>query len=405
MEHTRSQPAEARRRSIFTEVGLVSEDTVREDRSPAPIATALKHMRPVRTVRFRSRNSVFGEADKDDESDWESVADDDDEPSTVVSPPSTMPLRLYRLGIFAFVLAVMLPILSTNPMSRFAARAVTIPSSTIEARAEGAMMVEKREDTSTDACKRWAGQSTVVNGTLYMYGFQKNSSPKDDQNTWNNDLLTLDLTKSWQISSPALTGLPRPPSGVPQVSLGALWGSPSSLWLYGGMVSDKPTKSPPSNSVWEYNIVSKQWVEHKDPKTSKGDNADGNGDSVQRAAEGAPFSVASLGRAWYFGGHLDSYTTEGWSNQVPRAYLKSLLEFTFPGSTNNAIESLKDNKQAGQDGAFRNITGAGTQGSASFPQRADGVISYIPGYGDQGVLIGLTGGDNDTFVRWTTSKA
>lgn len=119
---------------------------------------------------------------------------------------------------------------------------------------------------------------------------------------------------------------------------------------------------------------------------------------VQRAAEGAAFSVASLGRAWYFGGHLDSYTTEGWSNQVDRVYLKSLLEFTFPGSTNNAVQSLQGDKHAGQDGVFRNITGAGTQSAGSFPERADGVLTYIPGYGDQGVLIGLTGGDNDTFV-------
>jgi hypothetical protein len=105
----------------------------------------------------------------------------------VVQSHSMMPLRLYRLGVFAFVLAIMLPILSMNPISRLGVRGGTIPRSTIEAQPEQSLVV-KREDTSTDACKRWAGQSTIVNGTLYMYGFRKNSSPKEDQNTWSKTL-------------------------------------------------------------------------------------------------------------------------------------------------------------------------------------------------------------------------
>lgn len=120
---------------------------------------------------------------------------------------------------------------------------------------------------------------------------------------------------------------------------------------------------------------------------------------MQRAAEGAGFSVSTLGRAWYFAGHLDDFTTENWSNQVSRLYLKSLLEFTFPGSGNNAVESLKDGKTAGADGVFRNVTEGGLQSSGSFPERADSVIVYVPGFGAEGILLGLTGGDNDTFVR------
>jgi hypothetical protein len=213
----------------------------------------------------------------------------------------------------------------------------------------------------------------------------------------DNDFLSLDLTKSWQISTPSLTGLPRP-SGPPAISLGTLWGSLSSLWLYGGQYSDKPKVSPGPNSVWEYNIGSSQWTEHKNPKDAAGDSTSDGGQDVQRAAEGAGFSVASLGRGWYFGGHLDDFTTEGWSNQIARVYLKSLLEFTFPGYTNNGVESLKGDKKAGQDGVFRNITDGGLQDTGSFPERADGVLTYVPGFGDEGMLIGLTGGDNDTFV-------
>ncbi|KAH7410252.1 hypothetical protein DE146DRAFT_604899 [Phaeosphaeria sp. MPI-PUGE-AT-0046c] len=400
MEKVRPQPAQGRRRSIFTEVGLVDEDAMRHVRSPAPLTTTFKHLRPPMTVRFRSRNSIFGETEKNDDSDWESVMDEDDsqsDPPTALPASSSMPLRFYRLGIFAFVLAVMLPILSMSPIARVGVRGGTIPRSTIEAQPERGLIV-KREDTQVDACKRWAGQSTVVNGTLYMYGFRKNDSPKGDQNTWTNDFLSLDLTKSWQISKPSLTGLPIP-SGPPAVSLGTLWGSPSSLWLYGGQFSDKPKVKPGPNSVWEYNIGNKQWNEHKSPKTSAGDSAEGDGQDVQRSAEGAGISVASLGRAWFFGGHLDDYTTEGWSNQIARVYLKSLLEFTFPGYTNNAVDSLKTDKKAGPEGVYRNITEGGGQSKGSFPQRADGVLSYIPGFGKEGILVGLTGGDNDTFTQ------
>lgn len=189
MERVRPQPAQGRKRSIFTEVGLVDEDTMRDVRSPAPLTTTFKHLRPARTVRFRSRNSIFGETEKNDESDWESVMDEDEADAQHIAPTtlptsSAMPLRFYRLGIFAFVLAIMLPILSMNPIARVGVRGGTIPRSTIEAQPERGVVV-KREDTQVNACKRWAGQSTIVNGTLYMYGFRKNDSPKGDQNTWS----------------------------------------------------------------------------------------------------------------------------------------------------------------------------------------------------------------------------
>lgn len=340
--------------------------------------------------------------DSDDESDWESVYDDDDEyPSmsatTVVPTAHTMPAKLYRLGLFSIILALLLPILQLSPIARMGVRGGTITRATIQAEPEHSLLVS-REDSTTNTCKRWSGQTAVVNGTLYMYGFRTTTDAKQQDNTWTNDFLSLDLTKSWQIANPSLTGLPRP-SGPPAVSLGQLWSSHESLWLYGGQYSDNPKVAPGPNSIWEYNIRNKEWVEHKDPKTSAGENAEGNGQSVQRAAEGAGFSVSTLGRGWYFGGHLDDFTTEGWSNQVARVYLKSLLEFTFPGHSNNAVEGLKDGKTAGKDGAFRNITEGGLQNSGSFPERADGVLVYVPGFGDEGILLGLTGGDNDTFTQ------
>jgi len=182
------------------------------------------------------------------------------------------------------------------------------------------------------------------------------------------------------------------------VSLGQLWASYDSLWLYGGQFSDSPIVEPANNSIWEYNIGNKQWIEHADPKTLAGQKAEGDGQSVQRVAEGAGLTVSTLGRGFYFAGHLDFLTTEGWSNQIARVYLKSLLEFTFPGQSNNAVNSLQNGKTAGSDGAFRNITYGGLQNTASFPERADSALVYVPGFGDEGLLIGVTGGDNATFV-------
>ena len=216
--------------------------------------------------------------------------------------------------------------------------------------------------------------------------------------TWGNDFLTLDLTKSWRVSTPSLTGLPRP-SGPPEVANGYLWNSHESLYLYGGEFSEDPYTPPVGYSLWEYNIKSKSWIEHQNPRTSAGDNAAPEGQPIQSSAEGSGFGVRTLGRGWYFGGHLDEHTTEGWSNQIERVYLKSLLEFTFPGYSNNGVNSLRDGKTAGQDGSFRNITEGGMQDTAGFTERADGLLLYVPGFGDEGLLLGLTGGVNETFVR------
>jgi hypothetical protein len=262
-----------------------------------------------------------------------------------------------------------------------------------------------------------ANKPTVanVNGTLYVYGGNAKSSSQQTSNTWSkssihslifvalvdrildNNFLSLDLTKSWTKASPALTGLPQP-SGPPAVALGALWNSYNSLWVYGGMFSDTPLVSPSPASTWEYNIKTSQWTEHTNPQTAAGNFSDGGNQPVQRAAEGAGLSVPELGRSWYFGGHLDTHTTQGWSDQVARIYLKSLLEFTHPGYANTGVSSLGSANAAGSDGVYRNITEGGLQAVAGFTERADGVLVYVPGWGDAGIILGLAGGTNETFV-------
>jgi hypothetical protein len=78
-------------------------------------------------------------------------------------------------------------------------------------------------------------------------------------------------------------------------------------------------------------------------------------------------------------------------------YLKSLLEFTHPGYSNTGVFSLAS-AGAGEGGAYRNITQGGVQANY-FPERADGVLVFIPGWGPSGVLIGLAGGTEFDFTH------
>jgi Kelch motif len=157
--------------------------------------------------------------------------------------------------------------------------------------------------------------------------------------------------------------------------------------------------TPDAFALWEYGIASSSWKKHDNPTTSAGNNSEPGGVAIQGAAEGSGFSVKSLGQGWYFGGHLDFLTSSWWSIQTPRVYLKSFVEFTFPGYTNPGVDSLANNKTAGADGAWRNITNAGIQDQAGFTERADGLIVWVPGWGKDGILLSLGGGTNQSFSQ------
>lgn len=258
--------------------------------------------------------------------------------------------------------------------------------------------IRRRDDSPTDVCSRWSHQSALINGTIYLYGGHTSQEAGQDQNTWVNDFLSIDITKNFDISNPPLRGLPQPP-GPPAVSNGYLWNSYSQLYMYGGEYSDKPRAYPDDFSLWVYDLKSSSWSEKSNPKTSAGNNSDGGNQPVQRSAEGAGVSVPELGRGFYFAGHLDPYTTKDWSLPVPRVYLKSLIEYTFPGYPNSGIESMGNGKKAGDDGIWRNITQGGIQDTARFTSRADSSLVYVPGFGAQGILLSLGGGTNESFSQ------
>jgi hypothetical protein len=385
-----------RRSSKFREIGL-------EYDFAAPTAPEDQATRPT-TVRFDSKPKVhlFSERERQDSA---ASTPSGERPGLLQQGNSSLLSRnsslMFRLATVALVVASLLPFLRLGSTSAIPLQGVEGgPVPRHAGPDDGSVILSRQDDTSTDVCFRWAQQSAMVNGTLYLYGGQASTEQGQDQNTWNNDFLTLDLTRTWNIAEPSLTRLPSPSgsSGPPAVALGYLWSSHESLFLYGGQFSWKPADPPTKFSTWEYSIAGEEWIEHS-AKTTKGESAPSDNDDVQRASEGAGVNVPSLGRGFYFGGHLDTWTTQGWSNTVARVYLQSLLEFTFPGYSNNEVESLSDGKTAGDQGSYRNITEGGIQDKSGFTQRADGLLVYIPGFSDEGILLALAGGDNETFTQ------
>ena len=312
-------------------------------------------------------------------------------------------LMLAMVLLMAIPLIYDVPILGDARLGVIGVKAGVIKTPELQKReiADGNLL-SSRQNTNTNVCQRWSQQSALVNGTIYFYGGRSRTDPSQTSNTWNNDFLKIDVTKTWDISAPSIIGLPQP-SGPPPVANGYLWNSYDSLFLYGGEYSSEPTTTPSPYSLWEYSIPNSSWIEHQNPMSSNGNNSDGGNQPVLGSAEGAGITVAQLGRGFYFAGHEDPYTTAGWAQPVPRLYLKSLLEFTFPGYSNNGVQSLSGGRVAGSAGTWRNISQGGIQDTAEFPSRADSVLIYVPGYGVNGILVSMGGGTNESFVSKTKS--
>lgn len=355
------------RQSMFFEVGLFEgEEEGQQDQQPQDM-TSESHEPNEPSERMESTSEITSPiekrtSDREDssggKSKWLSKLAPKRRPKIKTASSARPPpfAGQYSFTMIVLLIAIVLPTISFNNGRKKieisgADAAVTRPPPTI--------ILEDRQNSPTSVCTRWAGQSALINGTIYYYGGRLKTTGDQESNTWNNDFIILDVTKSWDISSPPLTGLPQP-SGPPAVSLGYLWNDLNRLYLYGGEFSDTPVALPSPISTWMYDVASSTWSEFENPKTSAGNYSDPEGVLVQRAAEGAGISVPELGVSWYFGGHLDWATTPGWSDQIGRVYLKSLLEFTHPGYANSGVDSLRSSG-APSGGAYRNITWGGIQ--------------------------------------------
>ena len=167
-----------RRNSAFLEVGLGGEDAI--------IDTKLRRdFSPKLQVRFQNKVDVV-------------------EPETIdlsaTSPADTLPRpqmspyfpTLPRLLLLALVIVLIAPNLHSSPPLIAEANPVPLkagsPGSPESLRGikRAALPEEtKRDDTQTVVCKRWAGQSAVVNGTLYYYGGRATTSADQSSNEWS----------------------------------------------------------------------------------------------------------------------------------------------------------------------------------------------------------------------------
>lgn len=385
-------------------------DTVLDAQTSHAHRTAIDSLTSRPIQRLRNQPDSFDSLQSDDASP---ISPDGSESTgrTEISQPEnewTTSWRAFsssRLMMLALVLLVAIPLLNDSPLLGKAGPSIIVAKAGVLRRSGpqkkdflDGKLVARQAITDTNVCNRWSQQSALVNGTIYLYGGHTTTIADQMSDTWNNDFLTIDVTKSWDISSPVIAGLPQP-SGPPPVSNGYLWNSYDTLYLYGGEYSSDPITAPSPYSLWQYNIASSTWTETENPQTSAGNNSDGGNQPVLGSAEGAGISVPELGRGFYFAGHQDPYTTPGWSQQIYRIYLKSLLEFTFPGYSNDGVQSLSGGKLAGSGGVWRNVTQGGIQDTALFPNRADGVLVHVPGYGLKGILVSMAGGTNESFTQ------
>ena len=127
---------------------------------------------------------------------------------------------------------------------------------------------------------------------------------------------------------------------MPSRAVGTLWPSAdgSTLYQYGGQFSDSPVvPSVPAQEVFAYDIEQGEWS-----------TVETNGEVVGRTAEGSATIVPGLGQGgdsvgFYFSGHQDFLTSQGWSNQVARIYLNSMVEFDLGSKTMKNITSVRSN--------------------------------------------------------------
>ncbi|KAL9120371.1 MAG: hypothetical protein Q9187_003073 [Circinaria calcarea] len=227
--------------------------------------------------------------------------------------------------------------------------------------------------------------ATVKNNKLYIDGgTQTFVSLKGSNQTgnitvgYNSVLIQVDLSKSWDwktnISETYInkTGIANVIS-TPALSRGALYGgmdNDTNIYLYGGTTSyintSDPAWQPPTSS--RYSLFSYD--------TASGNVAQFNisGESPYRPSSGAYATAPDQGLAFYLGGEVNS---------------GSSIETQILGDTNKFF----------LDGMIVIDTNTRTASNLSTTKVADGVprtyasMQYIPGVGENGILVHLGGSD------------
>ncbi|POY76409.1 hypothetical protein BMF94_0607 [Rhodotorula taiwanensis] len=251
-------------------------------------------------------------------------------------------------------------------------------------------------------CFRWSGQVAIANkpgqapgsgvnaSTLWYYGGEAMTRQGQTSDLWTNALIALPLDQDWPTGTPPLQ-LVQSDSGnfsfPPAVALGALWASSDGnrLCSWGGQFQDTPSVPPPPARTFVYDIQKGEW-----------DVVQTGGDKVGGAAEGQPAIVPLLGQggdnvAYYSYGHQDDHTTGGWSNQIERLYMSSMVQFDLGSHAWTNITSYS---------AKAHTSNSSTPETSPL-SRADGTLSYVPNLGtdDKGILVSIGGATSNQYVE------
>ncbi|GAA5864212.1 hypothetical protein JCM8547_001294 [Rhodosporidiobolus lusitaniae] len=257
-------------------------------------------------------------------------------------------------------------------------------------------LVSAQTQPQPTPCFRWSGQMTIANAkgetnssTLYYFGGEAQTTESQEENTWTNALVSMSLDEDWQTGAPPLKLVQADNgnySSPPAVTLGALWASAdgNTLYQYGGSFSDSPSVDPPLEHIYAYSIEDDAWSV-----------VDTTGDTIGRVAEGQPAIVQGQGTngenvGYYSHGHQDDHTTQGWSNQIDRIYLNSMVSFDMGSKRTSNITSYSSAaKTSNSSTALTNPV-----------SRADGTLSYVPGLGtdSKGVLVSIGGATQSQYV-------
>ncbi|KAL8731579.1 MAG: hypothetical protein Q9181_004244 [Wetmoreana brouardii] len=182
---------------------------------------------------------------------------------------------------------------------------------------------------------------------------------------------TLDLSQTWNTGDTAIwkhikktTSVSVP--GPPSLNDGAIFSNGSSLWIYGGVVSQALRNLPaiPPNGIWRYDIAAGQWSQ---PSTG--------GDPTQRLLRGRSIQAGNTG-AFYLGGAkspLSDVVFHAETDNTNSYLVRGLLAF-------NEYEQT-----------FNNIS---TTGLNQYGTVTDGFLSYIKVLGNKGVLVAFGGYTN-----------
>jgi hypothetical protein len=165
--------APRRRSSVFFEEGLKGEDAIVD-------ARMRRNSRPSLRVRFRSKVDVVEPA--------KNVEPWPDTPQQLEQVSPLFPTAP-RIMFFVLLLAVLIPSLGNSPFLKagitpIGAKAVPVKAP-IEEQMRTLPAVHKRQNSDTDVCTRWSGQSAVVNGTMYYFGGRASTSAGQTSGTWS----------------------------------------------------------------------------------------------------------------------------------------------------------------------------------------------------------------------------